>query len=74
MPGQTASSVGGHLVRVVLEVDDRAVVEEAAPLRVEADHGDVVFELAAGLGEDLAQHGGLDQDGRAHVEAEALLR
>ena len=55
------------------EVEAAAVFEEAAPLRVEADHGDVVVEVAVGLGEDLAEHGGLDEDGGAHVEAEALL-
>ncbi len=45
----------GHLLRVVLQVDRLAVFEEAAPLRVETHHGDVVFEFAAGLVEDLAQ-------------------
>ncbi len=63
----------GHVARVVAQVDRLAVLEKAAPLRVQPHHGNVVFEAFAGFFKHAAQHGGLDQDGRAHVEAEALL-
>jgi hypothetical protein len=59
------------LLRVLHEVQHRAILEEAAPLRIEPHHVEVILHPAARLGEDAAQHGGNRDDGRAHVEAEA---
>ena len=56
-----------------MQVEDRAVVEEAAPLGIEANQVQVIFELLAGLGEDASQHRRQGQDRRPHVEAIALL-
>ena len=49
----------------------RAVVEEAAPLRIEPHEIEIIGEVASGLGEDAFQHPRHGQDRRAHVEAEA---
>ena len=50
----------------------RAVLKKAAPLRVEPHQLQVVLHARAGLGKDAAQHGGNGDDGRPHVEAEAV--
>jgi hypothetical protein len=63
----------GHGLHVLLQVDLRAVVEEAAPLRIEAHEFDIIREIAAGLREDALQHPRNRQDGRPHVEAEAAV-
>ena len=61
----------GHRFRVLHEIQHRAVLEEAAPLRIEPDQVEVIFHPATRLGEDAAQHGRNRDDGRPHVEAEA---
>ena len=63
----------GHGFDVLAEVDPRAVVEEAAPLRIEPPQVQVVGQLPPGLGEDALEHARNREDGRPHVEAEALL-
>ena len=63
----------GHLLRIVLEIEHGLVFKEATPLRVKPHHRDVILKLFASFGKDLTQHGGLDEDRWAHVEAEALL-
>ena len=70
-PGAKRVHRRGHGVHVLDQVDPRAVVEEAAPLRVEPDQRQVLRLVAPGLGEDAAQHARHGQDGRPHVEAEA---
>ena len=73
--GPDLFEIGGHLFGVVLEVEDLPVLEEAAPLRREPDHGYVVFQVTICLlREDFAEHGGLDEDGWPHVEAEVRTR
>src|SRR5690606_29736921 len=59
-----------HLVDILDEVQDRAVIEEAAPLRIEPNQLQIVLELAVGLTEDAIEHAGNGKDGRPHVEAE----
>ena len=56
---------------VFLQVDLRAVVEEAAPLRIEPHEIEIIGEVAPGFREDALQHPRHGQDRRAHVEAEA---
>ena len=63
----------GHLAHIVFQIQHRAVIEEAAPLRIETNHVEVVVHVAAGFAEDAPQHRGLNQDGGAHIEAETLL-
>ncbi len=63
----------GHLADIVFEVQNRAVIEEASPLRVEANHFQVVAHAAAGFAEDAPQYRGLDQNGRAHIKPKPLL-
>ena len=72
MPGAKASSVCAIAVGILREVERRAVVEEAAPLRIEPHEVEVILHARAGLGEDAAQHGRDGDDGRPHVEAEAV--
>ena len=63
----------GHLANIVLQIQNRAVIEEAAPLRIETDHVEIVTHVAPGFAEDTPQHRGLNQDRGAHIEAETLL-
>ena len=63
----------GHLARIVFEVHHFTVVEEASPLWIQADHLYVIVKVTICFLEDFAEDGGLDEDGRAHVEAEAIL-
>ena len=53
------------------EIQHRAVLEEAAPLRIEPDQFEIIFHAPAGFGENAPQHGRNRDDGRARVEAEA---
>ena len=62
-----------HRLDVLGEVDLRAVVEEAAPLRIEAAQVERFRHVPAGLGEDALEHARHGEDGRPHVEAEAAL-
>ena len=61
-----------HRVWILREVEHRAVVEETAPLRVEPHKLEVILQARAGLAEDAAQHRRNRDDGRPHVEAEAV--
>ncbi len=65
---------GRHPRRIGHQVEGRAVVEEAAPLRVEGEEVELALEVAPGLGEDPLQHRGEGEDRRPHVEAEPLGR
>src|SRR5205823_2046498 len=65
--GRELVQLAGHGLGVGDEVEDAAVVEEAAPLRVEGDQVEVVFESPAGLVKDAGQDGGQGEDRRAHV-------
>ena len=69
---RSASSVCAIAFDVLREVEHRAVVEEAAPLRVEPDEVEVILQVAPGLGEDAAQDRRDREDRRPHVEAEAV--
>ena len=71
--GREPRQLPPHRVDVFAQVEGRAVVEEAAPLRVEADQVEVVLEPPPGLGEDAREHARHGEDGRPHVEAEAAL-
>ena len=51
-PGAKASSRAAIALEVGDQVERRAVLEEAPPLRVEGDEVELVVEVAAGLGED----------------------
>ena len=62
-----------HGLDILLQVDPRAVVEEAAPLRIEPHEVEIIGEVAAGFREDALQHPRHGEDRRAHVEAEAVL-
>ncbi len=62
-----------HRLGVLREIEHRAVVEEAAPLRIEPHEFEVVLEPRARLGEDAAEHRRDRDDRRPHVEAEAFL-
>ena len=46
----------GHGADIIFQIQDRAVIEEAAPLRIETDHVKVIGHVAAGFIEDAAQH------------------
>ena len=59
-----------HCDRVGVKVEDRAVVKERPPLRVEPDELEDVAEVAAGLGEDPREHRRHQENRRPHVEAE----
>ena len=63
----------GHGAHVLAQVQHGAILEEAAPLRVEAHQRHRAVQVAPGFGEDAAQHAGHGQDRRPHVEAEAAL-
>ena len=71
--GREALDGFGHRRHVFLQVEHGAVVEEAAPLRVEPAQVEVVVHVPPGFLEDALQHGRDGQDGRPHVEAEAVL-
>lgn len=62
-----------HPVRVLGQVEGRAILEEAPPLRVEAPEIEVVIEIAVGLGKDATQDRGKGEDRRSHVEPVAVL-
>ena len=72
MPGAKASSVCRHRVGILREIEHRAVLEEAAPLRIEPDEFEIILHARAGLGENAPQHRWNRDDGRAHVEAETV--
>src|ERR1700760_4311497 len=62
-----------HAGLVAGEVEDRAVLEEAAPLRVERSEVEVILHALTGFLEDAGEHPRHGQDRRAHVEAEATI-
>ena len=64
---------GLHLGHVLLQIEHGAVLEEAAPLRIEPAEIERVRHRAASLGEDALQHTWHSQDGRPHVEPVAIL-
>ena len=70
--GRKTLEFSAHLFRLLLQVQHRAILKEAAPLRVEPDHVEVILHATTGLGEDAAQHRRNRHNGRAHVEAEAV--
>ena len=72
-PRGESVETGTHLVDVGPQVEGRAVGEERAPLRVDSDQLQVVVEPPARLGEDAGQDRRQSENGRPHVEAEALL-
>ena len=73
LPGLKASRLAAIALGVLGQVEHGAVVEEAAPLRVQPAQIQRCVQVAPRLGEDAAEHGGHGQDGRAHVEPEPLL-
>ena len=73
LAGREAVHGLGHRADVLLQVDLRAVVEEAAPLRIEPHEVEIVGEVASGLREDALQHARHGEDRRPHVEAEAVF-
>ena len=62
-----------HLPDIVFEIQNRAIIEEAAPLRIKTNHFQVVAHGAPGLAKDTPQHRRLNQNGGAHVEAKTLF-
>ncbi len=73
MPGQTRSRSADISLGSSLRSRTCPSSKKQRHCGREADHVYVVVEVTIGFGEDLAQDGGLDEDGGAHVEAEALL-
>ena len=71
--GKACLQAGGHRRLIIQQINRRAIVEEAAPLRVQPHHVDVVVQVLACLRKDLAQHRRLNQDRRPHIEPEALF-
>ena len=69
--GGVAVEGRGHGLDVFHEVEDGAVGEEAAPLRIEADEVEVVFDRPLRFREDAAKDRWDRENGRSHVEAEA---
>ena len=61
-----------HLVDVGPQVERRAVGEERSPLRVDPDQLKIVVQAPASFGENAGQHRRQSQNGRPHVEAEAI--
>ena len=49
-----------------------ARAEDQVVLRVEADHGDLVVQVAADGGEDRLEDARVEEEGRPEVEAEAV--
>ena len=62
-----------HAADRLLQIETAAVVEEAAPLRVEAPEVELLRHVLPGLSVDALQHARQCQDRWPHVEAEALL-
>ena len=68
--GRDTVHMRGHLVDIADQISLAAILEEAAPLRLQLDQRHVLMQGSAGLGENAAQHTRHGQDGRAHIEAE----
>ena len=64
---------GPHACHIGKQIERGAIVKKAAPLRVERHEIEMLFQIAASLGIDSLEHSRDRQDGRAHVEPEALL-
>ena len=62
-----------HGSDVFPQVERRAVLEEAAPLRIEADQIELVLEPPAGFAEDARENARHGQDRRPHVEPKSCL-
>src|SRR5512137_603439 len=60
-----------HGVRVLVQIENRAVLEKATPLRIEADEFEVIFQAPARLGENAPQHRRNGHNGGSGVETEA---
>ena len=63
----------GHGVDVFDQVEHIAVVEEAAPLRVEPHQVELARDVDAGFGEHALQDARHGEDGGAHVEPKTVL-
>ena len=61
-----------HFVRVLRKIENCAVVEETAPLRIEAHELEIIFQARARFAKDAAENGRDRDDGRSHVETEAV--
>ena len=64
---------GPHAIDIRIQVERRAVVEEAPPLGVEGHEVKMILQFATRFGVDPLEHAGDRQDRRSHVESEALL-
>ena len=64
---------GHHAGEIAGGADVAAGFEDEVVLRVEADEVDFAGHLAAAGGEDVVQHAGVEEEGGAHVEAEAAF-
>jgi hypothetical protein len=62
-----------HAARIFLEVERRAVLEEAAPLRIKADEIELFLEPPVRFAEDAGEHPWHGQDRRSHVETETTF-
>ena len=71
MPGANSIERRGHRVWVLVQIENRAVVKEATPLRIEADEFEVIFQAPARLRENAPQHRWNGHNGGAGVETEA---
>lgn len=65
---------GGHSLRVCVQVKDRAVHEEAAPLRVKRNQLELILQVPPRLHEDSLENRRHEEDGWSHVKAEPALR
>ena len=72
--GRDGVHVRRHGVDVTDQIGLTAILEEAAPLRLQLDQRQICRQVAACLGEDAAEYARHGQDGRAHVEAEVAAR
>ena len=72
-PGELLLHRTGHAIQIFQQVDARAVLVQAAPLRIQAHQRQVVLGSAATARDDAAHHLRHGQDGGTHVEAKPRL-
>ena len=65
--------LGGHLVRLGIEIKRDAVLEEISPMRSQRADGDVILHLLPAALEQALEEVRQREDGRAEIEGVALL-
>ena len=76
----TTSAVGAKLPQIFLhgffithKIKNRTIIKKGAPLRLQLNHGNIIFHLSTSFGKDPGKHRGNSKDGRAHVEAVTIF-